>query len=180
MENSANPEKEMSRPKLVASIGGVIIISGVILALLTGWGIVPLPFAPEDILGVTILVGAVLICCTSTMMITRFASKIPEYGDMEIEFREAKHQFDNQETEQALALFKKLMGPEMNHKRALYYAARCCEILDDYETVKQYCTKYIKMQPRDAEVWEMLANAHKKLFEYEESEDAMIRAENLK
>ncbi len=180
MEYGANPEKQMSRPKLVAGIGGLIIISGVILELLSGWGIVPLSFAPGDILGLTILVGSILICCSSTLMTTRYAAKIPEYGDMEIKFREAKHHFDNQETEEALVLFKELMGPEMNHKRALYYAARCCEVLDDYEGVKLFCTQYIKMQPRDAEVWEMLANAHKKLFEYEEAEDSMIRSEKLK
>jgi len=82
--------------------------------------------------------------------------------------------------EQALELFKKLMGPDMNHKRALYYAARCSETLDDYESVKVYCNAYIKMQPRDSEVWEMLSNAHKKLFEYEEAEDAMQRSQQLK
>ncbi|MCK5151918.1 MAG: hypothetical protein KAQ65_08755 [Candidatus Thorarchaeota archaeon] len=180
MENGVIPEKRISRPKLVSGIGGLIIISGVILELLSGWGIVPLGSTPGSILGLRVLVGAMLICCTSTMMLSGYAARIPEYGDMEIKFKEAKHQFDNQETELALSLFKELIGPEMNHKRALYYAARCCEVLDDYEQVKHYCTKYIRMQPRDAEVWEMLANAHKKLFEYEESEDAMIRAENLK
>ncbi|MHA2425308.1 MAG: tetratricopeptide repeat protein [Candidatus Thorarchaeota archaeon] len=169
-----------SRPKIVAGIGGLIIVFGVILSLLVGWGIVPFPIGAGDILGITVLVGAVLICCTSTLMTTSYAAKMPGYGDMEIRFREAKQLFDEQEIEEALVIFRELMGPEMNHKRALYYAARCCEILDDYENVKLYCNHYIKMQPRDAEVWELLSNAHKKLFEYEEAEDAMIRAEKLK
>ncbi|MHA1906751.1 MAG: tetratricopeptide repeat protein [Candidatus Thorarchaeota archaeon] len=180
MENSTPSKGGMSRPKKVAIIGVLIIIFGIVLALLVGWGIVPLPLAPGDILGFTILIGAALICCTSTMFTSSIAAKMPGYGDMEIKFRQANQLFDEEEYEQALALFKELMGPEMNHKRALYYAARCCEKLDDYEGVKVYCNYYIKMQPRDAEVWEMLSNAHKKLFEYEEAEDAMIRAEKFK
>jgi tetratricopeptide (TPR) repeat protein len=99
---------------------------------------------------------------------------------MEIRFREAKQLYDEDEIEEALVAFKELIGPEMNHKRGLYYAARCCEKLDDFEGVKVYCNAYIKMQPRDAEVWEMISNAHKKLFEYEEAEDASQRAQQLK
>lgn len=180
MEEPTSSEDGMNKPKLIAGIGALIIVFGVIFALLDGWGILPLPLAPGDILGITVLVGAVLICCMATMMTTSYASKIPGYGDMEIRFKEAKQLYDDQDIKEALAIFKELMGPEMNHKRALYYAARCCEMLDDYESVKLYCNNYLKMQPRDAEVWEMLANAHKKLFEYEEAEDAMMRAEKLK
>ncbi len=168
------------KPKLIAGIGGLIIVFGVILSLLVGWQILPIPVAAGDILGLTVLVGSALICCMATMMTTSYAAKMPGYGDMEIRFREAKQLYDEQEIEQALELFKNLMGPDMNHKRALYYAARCCELLDNYEEVKLYCTHYLKMQPRDAEVWEMLSNAHKKLFEYEEAEDAMKRAQSLR
>ena len=71
------------------------------------------------------------------------------------------------------------MGPDMNHKRALYYGARCAEELEDFDTVKVYCKAYLKMQPKDKEVWEILARAHKKFFEYEEAEDALRQAENL-
>ena len=180
MDSGTPSQGRLSRPMKVGLIGVLIIVAGVVLAILSGWGIVPLPIAPGDILGITVLLGAALICCTSTLFTSSIAAKMPGYGDMEIKFREAKQLFDEDEIEQALELFKELMGPEMDHKRALYYAGRCCEKLDDYDGVKLYCMKYIKMQPRDAEVWEMLSNAHKKLFEYEEAENAMQRAQQLR
>jgi len=87
--------------------------------------------------------------------------------------------YHNQEWEEALKVFREQMGPEMNHKRALFYGAKCCEELDDLECVKKYTKKYLELQPRDKEAWEMLAHAHKRLFEYEESEDALRKAAEL-
>ncbi|MFX0108085.1 MAG: tetratricopeptide repeat protein, partial [Candidatus Hodarchaeota archaeon] len=69
--------------------------------------------------------------------------------------------------------------PRLNHKRALYYSAKCSEQLDDWDTVKKYCRAYLELQPKDKDVWELLASAHKKLFEYEEAQDAMDEASKL-
>ena len=75
--------------------------------------------------------------------------------------------------------FTELAGPKMDHKRALYYSARCYEKFDDWENVKKYCYAYLALKPEDREVWEMVADAHKRLFEYTEAEEAQKRAEEL-
>ncbi|MDF1541216.1 MAG: tetratricopeptide repeat protein, partial [Candidatus Thorarchaeota archaeon] len=168
-----------SRIKIMVVAGTLIIVASIVLEWMAGWGYLGIIVPSGTILGIGILIGSVLICCTSTMLTSSYAARMPGYGDMEIRFKEGERLFDEEEWVEALVIFRELMGPQMNHKRALYYAARCSEKMDDWEAVKAYCKQYIKMQPRDKEVWEMKSKAHKKLFEYEEAEDAMLRAENL-
>jgi tetratricopeptide (TPR) repeat protein len=98
---------------------------------------------------------------------------------MEIRFEEGMEFYNNQEWEAALNVFKQEMGPELDHKRALFYGAKCCDKLDDLECVKKYTKRYLELQPKDKDAWEMLADAHKRLFEYHEAEDAMKRASKL-
>ena len=45
--------------------------------------------------------------------------------------------------------------------------------------MKIFCLAYLEIKPKDREVWEMLNRAHKKLFEYEEAEDALDKASRL-
>ncbi|NHI84312.1 MAG: tetratricopeptide repeat protein [Candidatus Thorarchaeota archaeon] len=163
--------------KLVGGTALLILILGFTLAWLGGWGILPLD--PSMIIGITILSVMIIACCYSMTIIGGVATRIPEYGDMEIRFEEGMSQYEAEEWEEALVVFRELMGPQRDHKRALYYAARCCEELDDWDCVKIYCRRYLELQPRDREVWELLASAHKKLFEYEEAEDAMKKAGSL-
>jgi tetratricopeptide (TPR) repeat protein len=165
-----------NKTKLVAVAGVLVILGSIALEFLIGWGIIPIDIPPGMIIGVGILTGTGLICCGAMCLMGSYAQNMPEYGEMEIKFKEGKAYFDDSEWDKALEVFQELMGPEKNHKRALYYAARCSEEKDDYEAVKEYCRAYLKMQPKDKEVWEMLSNAHKKLFEYEEAEDAMNQA----
>lgn len=172
-------EEKTSKSKIAGIAGILIMVGSVILAWLVGWGYVPIGVDPSIILGGGILLGMILICCTSSLFTMSVAMKMPGYGDLEIVFEEGLDHYNNEEWEEALKIFRKVMGPQMNHKRALYYAARCSEELDQYEAVKAYCHQYIKMQPRDREVWEMLSDAHKKLFEYTEAEEAMQRAHQL-
>jgi len=98
---------------------------------------------------------------------------------MEIRYDEAKSLYDNKEYEPALQIFKELAGPNLNHKRALYYGARCYEALEDWENMKVFCKAYLEIKSKDKEVWEMLNRAHKKLFEYEEAQEALDRANRL-
>ncbi|MFW9908360.1 MAG: tetratricopeptide repeat protein [Candidatus Thorarchaeota archaeon] len=179
METIEPPSKGISRVKISALLGTILIVSGIVLEWLSGWGYFGEGFPTGVFLGIGILSGSVLLCCMASLMTGTYAAKIPEYGEMEIRFEEAKEFYDNGDWKEALDLFRELMGPQMNHKRALYYAAKCAEKLDSYEAVKTFCHYYLKMQPKDKEAWEMLANAHKKLFEYEEAEDALLRAERL-
>ena len=104
---------------------------------------------------------------------------MPEYGEMEIRFDEGMQHYENEEWENALLIFTELAGPRLDHKRALYYAARCYEHLDDWENVKKFCNAYLAIKPKDREVWEMLSEAHKKVFEYSEAEDAAEKASKL-
>ncbi|MHA2085740.1 MAG: tetratricopeptide repeat protein, partial [Candidatus Thorarchaeota archaeon] len=158
-----------------ASIG--TFVGGFVLAWLVGNGYVEYPEGSATLFGInaatifgfSILAGTMLICCTSSMLLGAFAARIPGYGDMEIRFEAAKELYEDKDWEAALSAFIELMIPNMNHKRALYYAARCSEELDNWEDVKKYCQLYLKMQSKDKEVWELLARAHRKLFEYEEA-----------
>ena len=179
-EPSGTPEQGGTRKaKRVGAVGLIIILGSMILAWAVGWGYLP-PFAPPTaILGIGILIGMILICCTSSLFTMSVAMKMPEYGELEILFEEGMDHYNNEEWREALEIFRNVMGPEMNHKRALFYAAKCSEKLDDYEGVKIYLRNYMKMQAKDSEAWMMLANAHKKLFEFAEAEEAMERARQL-
>jgi hypothetical protein len=167
----------MLPPKYVGIAVVIIFVGGVILSLLAGQGF--LPIDPVMTLGMSILLGTILICCSATMMIASYSSRIPEYSEMEIRYDEAKDHFENEEYEEALAIFTVLAGPKLDHKRALYYGARCYEALEDWENMKLYCKAYLELKSKDKEVWEMLNRAHKKLFEFEEAEEALERTNKL-
>ncbi len=162
------------KPKYIAFLGALIVVSGIILAWLGGHGI--LPFDPGITLTITILTATVIMCCASTLMIGSVASKIPEYQDMELRFQEGLAHFENEEWENALLIFTELAGPTMDHKRALYYAALCYGKVNDWENVKKYIKAYLKLKPDDKEAWELLADAHKRLFEYEQADIALKNA----
>ncbi|MFW9786953.1 MAG: tetratricopeptide repeat protein [Candidatus Thorarchaeota archaeon] len=167
----------MLPPKTVGIAVIVIFIGGIVISLLAGQGY--LPVDPVMTLGLSIMLVVMLICCSATLMIAQYSQRIPEYSEMEIQFDKAKSYFDDGEYEKALNIFKVLAGPKLNHKRALYYGARCYEEMNDWENMKNYCKAYLELKPKDREVWEMLNRAHKKLFEYEEAQDALDRATKL-
>ena len=165
------------KPKYIGIAAVVIVIGGIIIALLSAQGI--LPFDGPTVIGISILAATVIVCCASTIMLGSVASKMPEYGDMEIRYDEGMEHYKNEEWENALLIFTELAGPKMNHKRALYYAARCYEQMNDWENVKKFCKSYLAIKPKDREVWELLSDAHKKLFEYGDAEDAQKEASKL-
>ncbi|MFW9863126.1 MAG: tetratricopeptide repeat protein [Candidatus Thorarchaeota archaeon] len=156
----------------------LILVGGTALAWVVGnFGI---PFLePGPILAATIILTMILVCCSAMTVIGQFAYRMPQYGEMETRFKEGIEFYNNQDWEEALKVFREQMGPEMNHKRALFYGAKCCEELEDLDCVKRYTKKYLELQPRDKEAWKMLANAHKRLFEFEEAEDALRMAAKL-
>ena len=164
-------------PKYVGILAVAIVFGGIVVAWLSAQRI--LPFYGIMVLGITILAATIVVCCASTIMLGSVASKMPEYGEMEIRFDEGMEHYGNEEWENALLIFTELAGPKLNHKRALYYAARCYAQKDDWENVKKFCNAYLVIKPRDREVWEMLSDAHKKLFEYGEAEYATERASKL-
>jgi tetratricopeptide (TPR) repeat protein len=164
-------------PKTVAIAIVIIFIGGIVLSILGGQGVIPID--PIMTLGLSIMVIIILTCCSAALMIAHYAQRMPEYSEMENRFEEAKEQFDNEEYEPAVEIFKELAGPKMNHKRALYYGARCYEELSDWENMKIFCKAYLELKPNDKEVWEMLNRAHKRLFEYEDAEHAFERASKL-
>lgn len=164
-------------PKYMAIACAVIVVGGTVLAWLGGQGI--LPFDPGITLTITILTATVVMCCSSTIMMGSVASKIPEYADMELRFEEGMAYFENEEWENALLVFTEQAGPKMDHIRALYYAALCYSKLDDWANVKKYIKAYLKLKPEDKEAWEILADAHKKLFEYDEADSALQKIAEL-
>jgi tetratricopeptide (TPR) repeat protein len=163
--------------RIVAFLAIAVFLLGVALAWTASR--FALPISSGLILGASITVSVMLLCCISYLMTSAYSARMPAYEEMEVEFRKGIQFFENREWQEALEVFKRLMGPMMNHKRALYYAARCCEELSDWEGVKLYSKKYLEMKSKDKEVWEMLARAHKRLFEYEEAEDALDKASRL-
>lgn len=171
-------DKKWSRASL--AIAAMIFFGGILLAWLSGYGFLPgfLP-GPGTILGLSVLVATVLVCCVTSGMITSLFSRMPEYQEMEIQFDKAMIHFEQQEWDEALEEFNELLEPDMDHKRALYYAARCYEQKDNWPKVKEHCRHYLDMQPDDKEVWELLALAHKRLFEYDKAEEASKRAAQI-
>ncbi len=167
------------KQKILVSTAIVIIVGGIVMEWLIGHGFIQIGIPSGTIFGVTMLTGLIIICCISSMLTGSYAAKMPEYGEMETEFNEGMAFFEEGEYEDAIRIFKELMGSELNHKRALYYTAEAYEHLDEYEQVKKYITKYLEMQPNDQEAWEMLGSAHKRLFEYEEAEEAYSKGKEL-
>jgi hypothetical protein len=51
--------------------------------------------------------------------------------------------------------------------------------MNDWENVKKYCKAYLQIKWKDREVWLMLSDAHKRLFEYDEAEYAAKRAADV-
>ncbi len=179
---AADVDMSSNKVKMIGLAAVLIIVGGIITAWLTGWGYLPFvaQYAnPAAILGITILTGSILICCTASMLTGSFASRIPEYGEMEIAFEKGMDHYNAEEWEDALEVFQKLMGPELDHKRALYYGAKCCEKLDNTECVIKYLERYVELQSKDKEAWLMLAKAHKRLFQYEEAQRAEQKAMEL-
>ncbi len=152
----------------------VIFIVGVVVALLGRLGY--LPVDPVQVIGMTMLTASVFLCCGSLGMAGGILKRMPEYQEMEDEFREALDLYENEEWEEAFSRFSKMASPRMDHRRALYYGARCLEKMGRWEEVKRYIKRYLEFQPDDREAWELLATAHKRLFEYEEAEEAEERA----
>ncbi|KXH76305.1 MAG: hypothetical protein AM326_07305 [Candidatus Thorarchaeota archaeon SMTZ-45] len=167
----------MLPPKYVSIAVVIIFIGGLIISILAGQGFIAVD--PVMTMGMAILLITILVCCSAITMVTSYSSRIPEFSEMEIRFDEAKSHFDDGEYTAAAEIFKMLAGPRMNHKRALYYGARCYEALGDWENVKIFCKAYLKLKPKDKEVWEMLNRAHKRLFEFEEAQDALDKADSL-
>jgi tetratricopeptide (TPR) repeat protein len=179
MPQFPDDEEGLSVPpqKYVAAAIVIIFAGGVVLSLLAGQGYIPID--PVATMGVAIMLVIILVCCSTIQMISSYSQKIPEYSEMEVKYEEAKSHYDNGEYEKALEIFKVLAGPRLDHKRALYYGARCFEELNDWENMKIFCKAYLAIKPKDKEVWEMLNRAHKKLFEYEDAQDALDRANKL-
>lgn len=165
------------KPKHIGLIAILIVFGGIIVAWFAGQGFIPLN--PGLIIGLTILLATLIVCCSSSLFMTSFASKMSEYGEMEITYREGMDFYEDGEYEKALSIFLKLAGPELSHKRALFYAAKSYEALDDWENVKKYARAYLELKPKDKEVWELLASAHKRLFEYEAAEEAQSKADSF-
>ena len=138
--------------KFIGIIAVLLIVASIITEMLNRLFSLGLPAGMAFVIG--ILMATVFACCMSLTTIGSIGMKLPEYGEMEQKFQTAKEFYDNREWREALILFKELHGERMDHKRALYYGAKCYEQLNDWEMVKQYCQKYLEMQSKDKEVWE--------------------------
>ncbi len=163
-----------------AKIVIVIFIVGMTIAILQIAEIITFLGPVSATIGFTILLDTLIICCVASSSVGTLSSKLGTYEAEERLFREGKELYDLEEWEDALELFNRLLDPDIDHRRALYYGARCYEELGRWEDMKRFCLRYLDLVPKDKEVWEMLARAHKHLFEYEEAEHAMQKASELK
>ena len=161
---STSPDRRYLR--LLFIIIPIVWIGGVAIAYLGGYGYIEVD--PGTVIAITIISSSVLLCCVSMIYTERVAQRMGQYHELENEFKEGMIFYENEEWKLAIKIFNKVMGEQMDHKRALYYSARCYEKLDDWENVKKFCRRYLELQPKDKEVWELLSTAHKRLFEYEE------------
>jgi tetratricopeptide (TPR) repeat protein len=157
----------------------LILLGGISVVFLQNLNIIPVLADPLAIIGFSFLVFVIIICCGANILTGTYIQRMTGYSEQETEYKEGKHLFDLEEWVAALEVFKNLLHPEMDHRRALYYGAQCYSKMGEWEEMKKYCKRYLDLVPKDAEVWEMLSEAHKRLFEYSESEEAMQRASEL-
>jgi len=174
--NSSDLSKKLSFRRIGLAVS-VIIVGGVGLAFLAGYGYIELD--PGTIIGFTIILVTVLVFCTSCTLFGSYMSRMPEYQELEDRFKDGMVLFEDEEWTAALEVFKDVMGPAKDHKRALYYGALCYDKLDKSEDMRNFLKRYLELQPKDKEAWDLLARAHKRLFEYAEAQEAEIRASEL-
>jgi tetratricopeptide (TPR) repeat protein len=174
--NSSDLSKRLSFKRIGLAVS-VIIAGGVGLAFLAAYKYVELD--PGIIIGFTIILVSVLVFCTSCTLLGSYMSRMPEYHELEDRFKDGMVLFEDEEWTAALEIFKDVMGPAKDHKRALYYGALCYDKLDKSEDMRDFLKRYLELQPKDKEVWNLLARAHKRLFEYTEAQEAEIRASEL-
>ncbi|UCE10319.1 MAG: tetratricopeptide repeat protein [Candidatus Thorarchaeota archaeon] len=165
--------------KSALTVAFLILLGGISYAFLQVQGFLPIIPDPTVILGFSFLTFVIIICCGTNILTGTYIQRMTGYSEEEAEYKEGKHLFDLEEWEAALEVFKKILHPEMDHRRALFYGAQCYSKLGEWEGMKEYCKRYLELVPKDAEVWEMLSEAHKRLFEYSEAEEAMQRALEL-
>ncbi len=174
--NSSDMSKNLSFKRIGLGVA-VIIVGGGGLALLAGYGYIALD--PGIIIGFTVVLVSMLVCCTSCTLLASYSSRMSEYQELEDRFKEGLVLFKDQEWTAALEVFNEVIGPAKDHKRALYYGALCYDKLNKSEDMRDSLKRYLELQPKDKEVWNLLAQAHKRLFEYAEAQEAEIRASEL-
>ena len=167
------------RGRFLAVIAFTSIVSGISLEWLQGYGYITRFAQPGITLALSIIIVMMVSCITAFSVVFNVTTRLPEYQEMEEEFKRAKEHFDFEEWEEALEIFNVLLQPDMQHRRALFYSAACYENLNDWEKMKKYIKLYLELQPKDPTAWEMLARAHKRLFEYEEADEALAEAQRI-
>jgi tetratricopeptide (TPR) repeat protein len=175
-EDSLDLSKKLSFKRIGLAVS-VIIAGGFGLAFLAGQGYIELD--PGIIIGFTFVIVTWIVCCTSCSFIGSYATRLPDYQKLEERFKDGLVLFEDEEWTAALEAFKNVLGPAKDHKRALYYGALCYDKLDKSEDMRDFLKRYLELQPKDKEVWNLLARAHKKLFEYAEAQEAETRASEL-
>jgi tetratricopeptide (TPR) repeat protein len=175
-ENPSDLSKKLSFKRIGLAVS-VIIVGGVGLAFLAGHGVIEQD--PGIIIGFTIILVTIVVFCTSCTFIGSYVSRMPDYQELEDRFKDGLVLFENEEWTAALEVFKDVMGPAKDHKRALYYGALCYDKLDNSENMRVWLKRYLELQPKDREAWNLLARAHKRLFEYAEAQEAEIRASEI-
>ncbi len=175
-ENSSDLSKKLSFKKIGLAVS-VIIVGGFGLAFLAGHGYINQD--PGIIIGFTFILVTIIVFCTSCAFLGSYVSNLPDYQKLEDRFKDGLVLFEDEEWTAALEVFKDVMGPAKDHKRALYYGALCYDKLDKSEDMRDFLKRYLELQPNDKEVWNLLARAHKRLFEYAEAQEAEIRASGL-
>jgi tetratricopeptide (TPR) repeat protein len=175
-EDSLDLSKKLNFKK-IGLVVSAIIVGGVGLAFLAGYEYIDQD--PGIIIGFTFILVTIVVFCTSCAFLGSYMSNLPNYQKLEDRFKDGMVLFEEEEWTAALEVFNDIMGPSKDHKRALYYGALCYDKLDKSEDMRDFLKLYLELQPKDKEVWNLLARAHKRLFEYAEAQEAEIRASEL-
>ncbi|MFX1369541.1 MAG: hypothetical protein ACFFAY_13165 [Promethearchaeota archaeon] len=118
-----------------------------ILALLVGF------FAPLVVYGTK---GA--------MGLYKYRLRLGEFWYMDYQYKEAMRFYNNQDWELAANHFERVLEVGPDHKRALYYAAKCKENLEEWSDVVTLSRRYLKQNPEDEEAAFMLKRANQYIW----------------
>ena len=83
--------------KYIGLAGVLVLVGSIALSFLIAYGILVLPIDPALIMGIGIMAWTFLTCCMAVSYIGAFSSRIPEYGEMELSFKEGKGHYDDGE-----------------------------------------------------------------------------------
>jgi hypothetical protein len=131
--------------------------AGIVLYLLASYGYVF--WEPHLAMVIGFFVPLVVYGSKHGIGLYRYRSRLGEYQHLDVRYAEAMRYYDLQHWDDALIRLYEVLKLGIDHKRALFHAARCNEELSKWGEVHRLTEKYLELHGSDAEIEALLVKA---------------------